>query len=214
GTKRAHGAQIEHLTKRTILEGDLTLIQETHKAITAVAKAFEGEWEGLVAQAKEEGLREAGKTRLGIELKRLCGEFLLSDLADRGFLPGHGFPNDVVSFLPGKQFKQEDDSAPDGHRYRTALGPQRSLDLAIRDYAPGSEVVLDGLVYKSAGVTLNWKRPASEENLADIQSLRFHWRCAECGASDTRRGGKPDYCSVCGAANLLATEFLRPAGFS
>lgn len=214
GTARTHRTQIEHLTKRTILEGDLTLIQEARKAITTVAKAFEGEWEGLVAQAKDEGLREAGKSRLGIELKRLCGEFLLSDLADRGFLPGHGFPNDVVSFLPGKQFKQEQDDAPDGHRYRTALGPQRSLDLAIRDYAPGSEVVLDGLVYKSAGVTLNWKRPASEENLADIQSLRFHWRCAECGASDTRRGGKPDYCSVCGAANLLATEFLRPAGFS
>src|SRR5690606_22410535 len=53
GTKRTHGAQIEHLTKRTILEGDQTLIQETCRAITAVAKAFEGEWEGLVAQAKE-----------------------------------------------------------------------------------------------------------------------------------------------------------------
>ena len=55
---------------------------------------------------------------------------------------------------------------------------------------------------------------ASEENIAEIQSLRFHWRCAECGASDTRRGGRPDCCNVCGATNPEATEFLRPAGFS
>ena len=102
----------------------------------------------------------------------------------------------------------------DGARQFRTVGPQRSLDLAIRDYAPGSEVVLDGLVHKSAGVTLNWKRPASEENLAEIQSLRHLWRCAECGASDTRRGGGPDYCPACGAERPDSIEFLRPAGFS
>jgi hypothetical protein len=63
-------------------------------------------------------------------------------------------------------------------------------------------------------VTLNWKRPASEENLAEIQSLRHFWQCAECGASDTRRGGGPDYCRVCGSEQPTSFEFLRPAGFS
>ena len=102
----------------------------------------------------------------------------------------------------------------EGARQFRTVGPQRSLDLAIRDYAPGSEVVLDGLVHKSAGVTLNWKRPASEENLAEIQSLRYLWHCAECGASDTKRGGATDYCPACGAERLSSVEFLRPAGFS
>ena len=146
--------------------------------------------------------------------RRMCGEFLLGSLADRGFLPGHGFPTDVVSFMPGKEFKSPQDAPQEGARQFRTVGPQRSLDLAIRDYAPGSEVVLDGLVYKSAGVTLNWKRPANEENVAEVQSLRYLWRCAACGASDIKRGGPPDCCPVCGAERPASEEFLRPAGFS
>lgn len=201
------------LTRRAILWGDQTLVEHTRSAIVDLSKAFVAEWEGLVALAKDEGVREAGKSRMAIELKRMCGEFLLSGLADRGFLPGHGFPTDVVSFIPGKEFKSPEDTQDGTRQFRT-VGPQRSLDLAIRDYAPGSEVVLDGLVHKSAGVTLNWKRPASEENLAEVQSLRFHWRCSECGASDTKRGSGPEQCQACGAEHPLSHEFLRPAGFS
>jgi ATP-dependent helicase YprA (DUF1998 family) len=202
------------LVRRSILEGDQGLVEDAKDAIAEVASGFVAEWEGLVALAKDEGLQDAGKSRMAIELRRMCGEFLLGSLADRGFLPGHGFPTDVVSFMPGKEFKSPQDAPPDGARQFRTVGPQRSLDLAIRDYAPGSEVVLDGLVYKSAGVTLNWKRPASEENVAEVQSLRYLWRCAACGASDTKRGGVPDCCPVCGAERPASEEFLRPAGFS
>lgn len=202
------------LTRRSILEGDQRLVQDAKDAIAELMNAFVAEWEGLVALAKDEGLQDAGKTRMAVELRRMCGEFLLGSLADRGFLPGHGFPTDVVSFMPGKEFKSPQDAPQDGVRQFRTVGPQRSLDLAIRDYAPGSEVVLDGLVHKSAGVTLNWKRPASEENLAEVQSLRHLWRCAACGASDTQRGGAPDLCPACGAERPASVEFLRPAGFS
>ena len=182
--------------------------------IAELANGFVAEWEGLVTLAKDEGLQDAGKSRMAVELRRMCGEFLLGSLADRGFLPGHGFPTDVVSFMPGKEFKSPQDAPLEGARQFRTVGPQRSLDLAIRDYAPGSEVVLDGLVYKSAGVTLNWKRPANEENVAEVQSLRYLWRCAACGASDIKRGGPPDCCPACGAERLTSEEFLRPAGFS
>lgn len=213
-TLAAHVKNLEILTRRSVLEGDQRLIEDTRDAIVDRANSFTAEWEGLVALAKDEGVQEAGKSRMAVELKRMCGEFLLAGLADRGFLPGHGFPTDVVSFMPGKEFKIAQDSAQDGARQFRSVGPQRSLDLAIRDYAPGSEVVLDGLVHKSAGVTLNWKRPANEENLAEIQSLRYFWQCEECGASDTRRGSGPDYCRVCGSERPNSAEFLRPAGFS
>jgi hypothetical protein len=186
---RAYANSIEILTRRSILEGDQGLLKNAKEAITEIMNSFVAEWEGLVALAKDEGLQEAGRSRMAVELRRMCGEFLLGSLADRGFLPGHGFPNDVVSFIPGKEFKSPQDAPPDGTRQFRTVGPQRSLDLAIRGYAPGSEVVLDGLVHKSAGVTLNWKRPASEENIAEIQSLRHLWHCVTCGASDTRRGG-------------------------
>ncbi|MGL4964042.1 MAG: DEAD/DEAH box helicase [Inquilinus sp.] len=202
------------LTQRSVLEGDQNLIEDAKRAIAELANGFVAEWEGLVTLAKDEGLQDAGKSRMAVELRRMCGEFLLGSLADRGFLPGHGFPTDVVSFMPGREFKSPQDAPPEGARQFRTVGPQRSLDLAIREYAPGSEVVLDGLVYKSAGVTLNWKRPANEENVAEVQSLRYLWRCAACGASDIKRGGTPDCCPVCGAERPASEEFLRPAGFS
>jgi len=213
-TAGAHADGLVTLTRRSLLEGDQRLVEDARDAISELANGFVAEWEGLVALAKDEGLHEAGKSRMAVELRRMCQEFLLGSLADRGFLPGHGFPTDVVTFMPGKEFRSPQDTAQDGARQFRTVGPQRSLDLAIRDYAPGSEIVLDGLVHKSAGVTLNWKRPASEENLAEIQSLRHLWHCEECGASDTSRGGGPDSCPVCGAERPESIEFLRPSGFS
>ena len=213
-TAGAYMDSLATLTRRSILEGDQSLVEDAKDAIAELASGFVAEWEGLVVLAKDEGLQDAGKSRMAVELRRMCGEFLLGSLADRGFLPGHGFPTDVVSFMPGKEFKSPQDAPPEGARQFRTIGPQRSLDLAIRDYAPGSEVVLDGLVHKSAGVTLNWKRPANEENVAEVQSLRHLWRCAACGASDVKRGGPPDCCPVCGAERPTGEEFLRPAGFS
>lgn len=213
-TRQEQRPALETLVRRSILEGDDRLVDDASEAMSELVKVFVADWEGLRALAKDEGLKEAGKSRMGIELKRLCEEFLLSSLADRGFLPGHGFPTDVVSFMPGKEFKLHGQGPEDGRRQFRTTGPQRSLDLAIRDYAPGSEVVLDGLVHRSAGVTLNWKRPASEENLPEVQSLRQRWLCQSCGASDITTGAVPSYCLVCGADTPPTQEFLRPAGFS
>lgn len=213
-TEQAFADGLTRLTARTVLESDRTLISETRTTLEHLQSEFTAEWEGLRALARDEKSPQAGVARMIVELKRLCGEFLLSSLADRGFLPGHGFPTDVVSFIPGKEFRATAGSSPDGARQAHWSGPQRSLDLAIRDYAPGSEVVLDGLVYRSAGVTLNWKRPANEENVAEIQSLRKHWRCDDCGASGTRGPSDPTSCGACGAPHTRAEEFLRPAGFS
>ena len=205
---------IDRLARRSVLEGDRSLIEDTKDAIRALTNNFVAEWAGLVTLAKDEGLQNAAQSRMAIELRRMCGEFLLGSLADRGFLPGHGFPTDVVSFMPGREFKPQQNAPQEGGRQFRTVGPQRSLDLAIRDYAPGSEVVLDGLVYKSAGVTLNWKRPLSEENVAEVQSIQYVWSCKECGATDVKRGGSPEHCSACGAGRPESEEFLRPAGFS
>lgn len=213
-TAAAQKESLAVLTRRSILEGDQRLVEDARDAIVELSNGFVAEWEGLVALTKDEGVQEAGKSRMAVELRRMCGEFLLGSLADRGYLPGHGSQPTWSRSCP------ERNSSPPKTWLRTARANfgrsvlKRSLDFAIRDYAPGSEIVLDGLVHKSAGVTLNWKRPASQENLAEIQSLRYFSCCEECGASDTRRGGGPDYCRVCGMERPASTEFLRPAGFS
>lgn len=202
-------SDIENLVRHSVLENETTLVDTCRQAIEELEENFVSEWQGLQALAKDEGIKDAGRSRMGVELKRLCEEFLLSALADRGFLPGHGFPTGVVTFLP---HKAKIGIPADGKRQTRLSGPQRSLDLAIRDYAPGSEIVLDGLVHRSAGVLLNWKRPASEENIREVQSLKFHWSCRKCGSSDSAREPVTD-CSFCGSS-VLSQQYLRPSGFA
>lgn len=209
-TVTRHAEAVKGLVKSSVLEGETGLLDDAKTAIAEVEQRFILEWEGFQKLAGEEG-GAAKQSRMGVELTRLCDDFLLSALSDRGFLPGHGFPNHVVTFIPQKPPQAID--TKDGARSFRAVGPQRSLDLAIRDYAPGSEVVLDGLVHRSAGVTLNWKRPASEEKLSEVQSLSYHWQCNDCGASDSTKG-LPEACTACGSTHIDSTEYLRPAGFT
>ncbi len=88
---------------------------------------------------------------------------------------------------------------------------------ALREYAPGSEVVMDGLVYRSAGITLNWHSPADQQDAREIQNIRHVWRCNQCGASGSSHSLETACtCDGCGAditpANIR--EFLEPAGFA
>lgn len=76
--------------------------------------------------------------------------------------------------------------------------PSRDICTALREYAPGSDVVIDGLVYKSAGITLNWHIPASEAEVKEIQSIRYLWQCGKCGASGTSASLLDIHCDVCG----------------
>jgi hypothetical protein len=217
-TRGRHRADIATIVERSVLEGDRTVLDAALQRLLSVEERFVADWEGLRQLARDEGARDAARTAMGIQLKRLCDEFLLGALADRGFLPGHGFPTHVVQFVTNSQGRvghaAERWTGGEVRLRGRNPGPQRQLDLAIRDYAPGAEVVLDGLVHKSAGVTLNWKRPASEQGAREIQALLTHWGCAHCGAAGVERGTMPEACPTCGEAAMRLSPYLRPAGFT
>ncbi|MBO1929823.1 hypothetical protein J4731_22505 [Providencia rettgeri] len=44
--------------------------------------------------------------------------------------------------------------------------PSRNLSVAIREYAPGAEIILDGRVFRSAGVSLHWHNINADTNEA------------------------------------------------
>src|SRR3546814_11747179 len=73
-------------------------------------------------------------------------------------------------------------SDEEGTRDRRYECPTRNADIAIREYAPGAEVVVDGLVWKSAGVTLNWLSPI-DSSQREPQKLRRAWWCDQCGGA-------------------------------
>jgi len=94
--------------------------------------------------------------------------------------------------------------------------PARELAIAIRDYAPGTDTVLDGRVYRSGGVTLNWHVPPDHEAPSEIQSLRWVWRCQSCGGNGTRPT-RPESCPHCGkysSDTFTCYEYLQPASFA
>ena len=86
------------------------------------------------------------------------------------------------------------------------------MEMAIREYAPGAEVVMDGRVYQSAGVTLNWHIPAGVENANEVQALRHVWRCRQCGVTGDSIS-EPAHCPQC-EGSLEKEKYLEPAGFA
>jgi hypothetical protein len=213
-TREAFAGDVERLTRHSVLTNDDTVYEAAARAMEEAREAFAAEWRGVQALAAGCGQDAAALERLKIQLKRLCLDYLLSALAKRGVLPGHGFPTDVVSFViptdPRDLINAEEETS------RFNAYPQRQLDIAIREYAPGSEVVLDGLVHKSAGVTLNWKQPATAEAVHEVQALIWRWSCAHCGEAGSQRNRDLANlsCPACGTNSLSWFEYLQPAGFA
>lgn len=217
---------LETLVRGTALEDKAMqqLLRRSKDAIVKAAEAWCLEVEALKADAAqfEEGEgRSQAPAVLAIErqLKRLGDEYLLRELVNRQFLPGHGFPTGVVSFIPTtiENLKKRRASGNDPHEgtFAQRLGyPSRQLEMAIREYAPGSEIVIDGRVYKSGGVTLNWHLPpdASEAGVHEVQAIRHVWLCRACGATGDAPS-IPRECGSCGG-RVESHEYLEPAGFA
>lgn len=210
-TREALAADVGRLLGGSVLEGDGEVFDRTAAMILEIRQGFRDEWEALQAVRAQGGKDDTAMNRgLAIQLKRMCEDYLLSVLSARGFLPSHGFPSGVVSFV----CRSEAPKDFTGERARFNSYPQRQLDVAIREYAPGSEIVLDGLVHRSAGVTLNWRRPASPDGVREIQNLLWRWRCRACGESGSARMRHMAQCPSCHSGDMRWAEYLQPAGFA
>src|SRR5690606_8502036 len=66
-------------------------------------------------------------------------------------------------------------------RTRYKSKPSRNLAMALSEYAPGSSIVMDGKVFKSGGVALNWQIPDDDAGIVENQLFRTAWKCKTCG---------------------------------
>lgn len=210
---------LARIVARTTLAGRSDLLVRSSDLFTPLVQSWLTE-----RRALEDDLQIADdgppKKAIELQIKRMEGEFLLGELARGCFLPGHGFPTDVVPFvsIPPAELDRLTSKTGMGRDREDATArarqyPTRQLNTAIREYAPGADVVVDGIAYRSAGVTLNWKRPASEEETAEVQSLRWFWLCGTCGISATSLR-RPETCGGCGSKSLRPEQVLVPSGFS
>lgn len=198
------------LVRGTALEN-----RDALRLATSTADAFETlsiQWRNEHAQllARRDGAADAEvKAALDRRARRMRGEFLLGELARRGFTPAYGFPVDVVGFdhLVGHD-RREQEGAPTiafGERRGAA---SRTLDVAIREYAPGAEVVVDGLVHRSEGVMPAWGARTDESGLED---LMIFWECEHCRAFGLSRIDQQE-CPHCRTAAHRRRDGERPCG--
>lgn len=147
-----------------------------------IAKRFAG-GEYKLAEA----LRVIG--RLGSDLK---SERLIDYLGSAHWLPSYAFPQDVLklrTLQPGI-----------GKRFRL----ERDAEYAISEYAPGSEIVVDGIVLTSRAVDLRSKQ----------MRPRWYRACTNCNqvqdADDPKALGVA--CHYCGSKKQ-PVQFIEPKGF-
>ncbi len=220
---------LEQLLRRSVLRGfgANRLMPAVRDRIRAVAERWKAEFSPLVSDLsclEDKPENRAARLALELQLRRLREEYLLRELALRNFLPGYGFPTQVVPFvtttavdLRRKRRTRDAEIGREDNTLRTRKYPSRDLSQALQEYAPGSNVVVDGRVLESSGLTLNWKAPATDEGVREVQAMRYVWRCNRCGmiGMSFRRpeGCDSDFCA--GTPSRLRIEsYIEPAGFA
>tara|TARA_R100000501_G_C2631440_1_gene127645 strand:- start:30 stop:5750 length:5721 start_codon:yes stop_codon:yes gene_type:complete len=206
-------AGLSRLLKRTGLQFDKGVGERTAGMFLQEADKFRRTWERLRTDAEQ--LKGPARKSIEFQARRLCMEFLLKELANRSLIPGSGFPTSVVPFdtFCAETQRAQDRSRPDEDdvRSRRYECPTRNADIAIREYAPGAEVVVDGLVWTSAGISLNWLSPI-DSGQREPQNLRWAWWCTQCGGAGSDHQRR-DRCDHCGEADVQVERFIEPAGF-
>lgn len=196
------------------------LLEQTRTAIEELVTAWRDEHALLEAELALLAEKDPARLATSLALARLEDEFLLKELTARAWLPGHGFPTDVLAFVPvtitdlkRRSANQPRDDRDDGP-WTWREYPSRNLAIAISEYAPGARVVIAGKVYESRGVTLNWQLPpTATDPTVEVQALREAWRCKGCGdIGESNR--RVEACPHCGEAPIELVRFLRPSGFA
>ena len=127
---------------------------------------------------------------------------LLGVLVKSGVLPRYAFPVDVVAL-----WTQEPS------RYSRGEEVQRDLQIALSEYAPDAEVVIDGWMHKSAGLYAPFEKDPRYEPDVWLCECRM---CHHVTVRDyALEKPAPASCPMCGSGeeDQRAIPAIRPLGF-
>lgn len=195
------------------------LLQNSKDAIQDVKRNWEPEHNRLLEELETTSRlseRDPYRKRVDRDLQSIQNAYLLAELAMRSYLPGYGFPTGIAIFdqYSMHEYVRTHSTPRDDNISRVRDKPGRDLPVALREYSPGATVVLDGLVYKSAGISLN---RFADADLTENQLMRIEYRCARCGHIDNKTGTAfESLCGDCGAVIRQddVRKYLQPTGFA
>lgn len=132
---------------------------------------------------------------------------LLDALYEEGIIPTYSFPKDLVSL-----FIEKDSGA-------IQQQVDRSLDIAISEYAPGRSIVVDKETYVIGGlynhVAGRYSFNQTERYMSDKNYVKPLRKCSKCtwfGFSEEASDGICPFCKQKGVEEIL--PMVRPWGFS
>ena len=210
-TDGALADRVRRLCKGTVLSADSLpqLAARTSSGLDDAVERVQRDLAVLTEQreqemAKGEGARDEQFLRaLDYQRAAIVDETLIAYFASNGFLPRFGFPLDVVRLntrwkrlAPGSgPVRSSDEGLPE-------MRMERALDLALAEYAPGSEVIAGKRVFTSAGLERNW--------LSDEEAVERHF-FYECENCHHLEDGKVEHaaCPVCSHPTMSEQAFIE-----
>ncbi|GAA6623547.1 DEAD/DEAH box helicase [Scytonema sp. NUACC26] len=171
-----------------------SVIEQFLAALSNFEREQLGDWNGLISllqniledistesDRKKRKLLEKRRDSIEDELDKIIKRRLYDELVQASILPIYGFPIDVVRLLTGES--NEYKSSQGKHRL------ERDRRLALGEYAPGQEIVVDDRVYQSVGIV----RPGDLEQ-------EYYWICQNC--NHFRRSNQSDVIDECPVCNV------------
>jgi len=193
---------------RERVRGFLASSSAVDEVAAAVAQSIEAKLHpgDLVAYARNDLFTELQDA---ISLAAFPDEGVASRLAEEGILPMFGMPSRTRMLYHGVKVNHEPETI------------DRDLDLAITEFAPGSQKTKDKKVYTSIGFTPSILKTGVDVRAAPGQPLvgrQFMLRCERCQHTQT---GSADFtevtCPRCGeprhSSGLNSFAIAVPAGF-
>lgn len=124
-------------------------------------------------------------------------------LAFAGLLPMFGFPTRVRRLYSKNLFPQDDED--------DSTVADRALNVAISNYAPGADVVRDGMVHLAAGFVAYTGIGAGRRKVPPLGEEHLVRRCPNCGRTDLG-GEEGGSCFTCGSP-VVTFAMFEPLGF-
>ncbi|SKC79887.1 DEAD/DEAH box helicase [Maledivibacter halophilus] len=140
-------------------------------------------------------------------VKKIKHENILSFLSKKNIIPKYGFPVDTVELVTS--FDKNSINTSYGKSSKLRL--QRDLMIAISEYAPASEVIADGNIYKSQFI----KRPTGQNKVWDLFDFGIcsNKKCGHLNIErhiDEERSKFPKPCDICGEIVFKKNSFIVP----
>ncbi|PLR92038.1 DEAD/DEAH box helicase [Bacillus sp. T33-2] len=170
--------------------------------------------EGLYPKAYLNESQDEGEDEEIIPIESRAGrDELLGFLFDQGILPSYAFPTNLCSFVIERA-----ENKNGGIKVVVSERPQQAIDMALSEYAPGRQIVVNKITYKSGGITANSSlvtdvdraEPLFSENLAPYVT------CRRCTYVQDRQIDQVelDKCPICGGGldkgDMLIPEVFHP----